>query len=165
MDSKSYEMVKWFVNFVKLEDKPLEILDIGSMDLNGSHRDLFPNPKWSYTGLDIEEGKNVDIVSLDLYHYPLQDNFFDVVISGQCIEHVEDIYAWSDEAIRVLKPGGVMCITAPISWEEHRYPFDCWRFYPDGLRWLFVKRVENMKEIIIRHDGRNIMGAFKKVSL
>ncbi len=25
------------------------------------------------------------------------------------------------------------CILAPSSGPEHRYPVDCWRFYPDGL--------------------------------
>jgi hypothetical protein len=27
-------------------------------------------------------------------------------------------------------------ITAPWSWEIHRYPVDCWRILPDGMREL-----------------------------
>jgi hypothetical protein len=38
---------------------------------------------------------------------------------------------------RVLKPEGWMFITAPFSWHIHRYPIDCWRFVPDGMRVLF----------------------------
>jgi hypothetical protein len=37
------------------------------------------------------------------------------------------------EVARVLKPGGICCILAPSSGPEHRYPTDCWRFYPDGM--------------------------------
>ena len=37
------------------------------------------------------------------------------------------------EIARVLKVGGLCCILAPSSGPEHRYPVDCWRFYPDGL--------------------------------
>ena len=36
----------------------------------------------------------------------------------------------------MLKPEGITCIIAPSSGPEHRYPIDCWRFYPDGMRSL-----------------------------
>jgi hypothetical protein len=38
------------------------------------------------------------------------------------------------EIARVLKPEGLCCIIAPSSGPVHRFPIDCWRFYPDGLR-------------------------------
>ena len=38
------------------------------------------------------------------------------------------------EMRRALKPGGHCCIIAPSAGPEHRYPVDCWRVYPDGLR-------------------------------
>lgn len=40
------------------------------------------------------------------------------------------------EISRVLKPGGLACIIVPSGGPEHRYPLDCWRFYPDGMRAL-----------------------------
>lgn len=36
------------------------------------------------------------------------------------------------EIARILKPHGICCIIAPSGGPEHRYPVDCWRFYPDG---------------------------------
>jgi len=36
----------------------------------------------------------------------------------------------------VLAPGGLACIIAPSRGPEHRYPLDCWRFYPDAFRAL-----------------------------
>ena len=38
------------------EQHPLRILDIGSLDVNGSYRDLFAAPPWMYTGLDMAPG-------------------------------------------------------------------------------------------------------------
>lgn len=35
---------------------------------------------------------------------------------------------------RVLKPGGLLCLIFPSSGAVHRYPFDCWRFYPDSAQ-------------------------------
>ena len=37
---------------------------------------------------------------------------------------------------RVVKPGGYIFIVAPGSGFVHRYPYDCWRFYPDSWRSL-----------------------------
>jgi hypothetical protein len=106
-----------------------EVLDVGSMDVNGSYRDLFTN----YTGCDISEGKNVDIICKP-YSLPFWDNSFDVVISGQTLEHTEAFWDWIKELKRVCKR--LLIITAPAEWEEHCYPIDCWRILPDGMRFL-----------------------------
>jgi SAM-dependent methyltransferase len=58
----------------------------------------------------------------------------DVVISGQVLEHAEYFWITALEMARVLKPGGLICLIAPSAGPEHRYPVDCWRFYPDGMR-------------------------------
>jgi len=55
------------------------------------------------------------------------------VISGQAFEHIQYFWITMLEIARVLKPGGICCILAPSSGPEHRYPLDCWRFYPDGM--------------------------------
>jgi SAM-dependent methyltransferase len=143
-------------------EKYLRILDIGAMDMGGSYRKLFDKPLWIYEGLDTSVGKNVDIVTKDMYHYPIADEVYDVVVSGQVLEHVEDIYAWADEATRILKLGGIMCIIAPCAWCEHKFPVDCWRFYPDGMRFLFVKRTKKLKEINIFWKGQDCVAILKK---
>ena len=40
----------------------LRILDLGSQDINGSYRPLFDGDCWTYEGVDMSPGKNVDIV-------------------------------------------------------------------------------------------------------
>jgi SAM-dependent methyltransferase len=81
-------------------------------------------------------GQNVDVVAKDPYKFPLESNSFDLVISGQAFEHIEFPWLTIREIERVLKPGGFAIIIAPSSGPEHRYPNDCWRFYPDGMRAL-----------------------------
>ena len=114
--------------------EPLTILDLGSMNVNGSYRPLFDKPPWQYRGLDIAQGDNVDIVLNNSYSWPeIQSESVDVLISGQAFEHIEYFWITMLEIARVLKPDGICCIIAPSGGPEHRYPVDCWRFYPDGF--------------------------------
>jgi SAM-dependent methyltransferase len=115
-------------------NEPLRILDLGSQDVNGSYRPLFSEPPWDYAGLDMAAGKNVDIVLRTPYVWSvIASESADVVISGQAFEHIQYFWITMLEVARVLKPGGICCILAPSSGPEHRYPMDCWRFYPDGM--------------------------------
>ena len=120
-------------------EEPLTIIDVGSYqtdEKNSSYRTLFSKPSWNYLGIDISAGPNVDIVLPSAYTFPLADNFADVIVSGQEFEPVEFFWLSWLEMVRVLKPGGYIMIIAPSRGAEHRYPVDCWRFYPDGFRAL-----------------------------
>lgn len=112
-------------------------LDVGSLDVNGSYRWIVEHSGWSYVGLDLQPGKNVDVVATDPYHYPFADDAFDVVLSGSTMEHVQAIWRWVPELVRVLRPGGMLAIVTHWRYDEHRYPVDCWRIMPDGMRYLF----------------------------
>ena len=139
MHESTYKEMQKSVSGYLDRSRDLSILDIGSLDVNGTYKPLFENPKWKYTGLDLVAGENVDIVSAEPYHYPFSDQSFDVVVSGSCMEHVEDLHAFIKEAARVLKKDGTMCIIAPWVWEEHRFPRDYWRILPDGMKFLLEK--------------------------
>jgi len=115
----------------------LKILDLGSMEIGGSYRSIFDEEKWEYTGMDLMPGKNVDIVLSDPYNWlEIKSNSVDVFISGQTFEHIEYFWRTMSEITRVLKPGALCCLIAPSGGPEHRYPVDCWRFYPDGFKAL-----------------------------
>lgn len=115
----------------------LVIMDLGAQEVheNGSYKPYFVKEKnWTYLGLDMVAGQNVDIVLKDPYCWnEVKSNSADVVISGQAFEHIEFFWLSMLEIARVLKPGGICCIIAPSGGYEHRYPVDCWRFYPDGF--------------------------------
>jgi hypothetical protein len=87
-----------------------------------------------YTGIDIVPGPNVDRV---VQHYDFGPEQYDVVISGSCMEHVEDIFAWARALMATCRVGGMICVTAPHTWPHHRHPVDCWRIFPDGMRFAF----------------------------
>ena len=110
------------------------VADIGSMSKNGAktYRDFCKQ----YIGIDIEAGPNVDLVMTGPYTIPLADNSVDTVISGQCLEHVNNPFKLVAESARILKPEGHMLLTAPFQWREHRYPLDTFRYLPDGMRAL-----------------------------
>ena len=119
------------------KSEPLRILDLGSQDVNGSYRSLFSELPWSYAGIDMTAGKNVDIVLRTPYVWKeVASASVDVLISGQAFEHIQYFWITMLEVVRVLKHGGICCIIAPSSGPEHRYPLDCWRFYPDGMESL-----------------------------
>jgi SAM-dependent methyltransferase len=139
MHKSSYDKMALFRK-TYLADRVLEMLsiyDLGSQDINGCYRPLFSEPAWQYVGLDMEGGPNVDVVLNTPYAWKeVANHSADVVISGQAFEHIQYFWITMLEIARVLKPGGLCCILAPSSGPEHRYPLDCWRFYPDGMATL-----------------------------
>jgi len=118
-------------NYLKAGE-PLTIADLGSCDVNGSYRPLFDRPGWRYIGVDLAPGTNVDCVLDSPYRLPFAGNSIDVFVSGQAFEHVEFFWLTWLEMARVVKPGGLIFLIAPSRGPEHRYPVDCWRFYPDA---------------------------------
>jgi SAM-dependent methyltransferase len=70
------------------------------------------------------------------YEIAAPDGRFDIVVSGQVIEHVRQPWIWVKELARVCKPGGLVLTVNPVSWPYHEAPIDCWRIYPDGMRAL-----------------------------
>jgi SAM-dependent methyltransferase len=137
MHLSSILRMKWFVdNYLKVveTDRKLTVLDVGSMDVNGSYRHLFPAEYYSYQGMDMEPGVNVDIVLKNPYDWSsIPSDSYDVVISGQAFEHIEFFWVTIAEMTRVVKKGGILCIIVPNGIWEHRYPVDCYRFYTDGM--------------------------------
>jgi SAM-dependent methyltransferase len=110
---------------------PCTIADIGSLDVNGSLRRFAPVGS-NYIGFDFADGEGVDRILQDPYELPLADQSVDVVVSSSCLEHSEFFWLSFLEMVRVLKPQGVLYISAPSNGQFHRYPVDCWRFYPDS---------------------------------
>jgi len=72
------------------------------------------------TGIDLsEEGiqmassqhPNIRFIAGDLYNYPLPVDYFDVVVTQEVIDHVEDHVAFVDRAARVLKSQGYFIVS------------------------------------------------------
>lgn len=115
--------------------KDTRIVEIGSQDVNGTLRSVAPS-EFEYIGVDFQMAKGVDIVIEDPYFLPFDEQTADIVISSSCFEHSEMFWLVFLEVMRILKPAGIFYLNAPSSGNFHRYPVDCWRFYPDSGRAL-----------------------------
>ena len=124
---------QFFNTYVHNNDskKNLKIVEIGSQDINGGIRQLAPKDS-EFVGLDFQVGSGVNLLLSDPYVFPLEDENCDVVLSSSCFEHSEFFWLTFLEALRILKPHGLLYINAPSNGSFHRYPVDCWRFYPDS---------------------------------
>jgi SAM-dependent methyltransferase len=93
-----------------------DVLDIGSLDINGNNRYLFDN--YTYTGVDIGEGNNVDVVSKGHEYKPSKQ--FDVVISSECFEHDMFYKETLLNCAELLKSGGMFLFScASTGRKEH----------------------------------------------
>jgi len=128
--------VKYFAN-------KKTILEIGPTGFPSYYQRVLDRPNLEWHTLDIgsygiEGGEKnpLHMTSQSEYHYPVADNSFDIVLSGQVMEHVKKIWRWMDELRRIVKPGGLIITIVPVSWSYHEVPVDCWRIYPEGMRAL-----------------------------
>jgi SAM-dependent methyltransferase len=96
--------------------KNVNVLDVGSLDINGSNRYLFED--YEYTGIDVGEGKNVDVVCRG--HEFKSSILFDTIISTEVFEHDVHYVKTIKNIISLLKPNGLFLFTcASIGRPEH----------------------------------------------
>lgn len=139
----------------------MKVLDIGCG--NKPYASFF---SCQYIGLDPYPGTKADIVR-DAWDSGLPDNSVDGVILNQSLEHISDTIGTIREIQRVLKPGGLVLVTAPQTMRNHGIPLslqeakitntdastlsfwnvDYWRFTKFGLIHLFKNfYVEKLEE-------------------
>lgn len=69
--------------------EPVSVIEIGSRDINGTVRDLFPRATW--TGLDLHAGSGVDVVCDAMLYQP--PGLVDLVVCCEVLEHARN---WRD---------------------------------------------------------------------
>lgn len=140
----------------------ITVLDVGGADVNGGYRPIFERPGVSYLTADLAAGDGVDVVLDDPYRLPFDDGTLDIVVSGQMLEHCEFFWLSFAEMMRVLKPDGFLFLIAPSAGPIHRYPVDCYRFYPDAYAALARHSRCHMVESWLDERGpwRDLVGVF-----
>lgn len=101
-------------------------LNIGSGQTKIDHR---------IKNLEIEPGEGIDYVG-SVERIPCQDNYFDLVITQEVLEHVQCPVSAIKEIHRVLKMGGYAYIQIPFVIGYHPCPEDYWRFTHIGVHEL-----------------------------
>jgi SAM-dependent methyltransferase len=94
-----------------------KVLEVGSLDINGSVRELFSD--CSYVGVDLQIGPGVDLACQgQLVEYP--SGHFDTVISAECLEHNPFWRETLANMLRMTRPGGLLLVScATTGRREH----------------------------------------------
>jgi len=86
-----------------------KILEVGSLNINGSFRDIVEDSR-QYIGLDVGKGPGVDIV-VPGQDYDGPSNYFDIVVSAECFEHNPYWLETFFNMIRMCRPGGLVLMS------------------------------------------------------
>jgi SAM-dependent methyltransferase len=113
------------------------VLEIGPDGFPSAYRAMVDQGNLFWDTLDIYQDPKLTHVAASEYSFPIPDETYDVVLSGQVIEHVRKIWVWMREVARVCKTGGTIITINPVSWPYHEAPIDCWRIYPEGMKALY----------------------------
>ena len=138
-----------------------KVLEVGSLDVNGSVREYFDRCD-EYTGVDMRPGEGVDVVA-NAHKLPFLDAVFDTVLSCEMLEHDDRFWISVAEMGRVLKPGGVLILTARGNgFKPHAYPDDYYRFMPSAFRSLIKMAGCAVLEIIEDPEAAGVFGVGRK---
>lgn len=141
--------IRKFVEFSSHQVKPSHlILDAGSG--RQQYRKYFSHAKYEST--DIEQLPDCEhdfMCSLD--NIPKADNTYDAILCTQVLEHVEFPQNVIHECYRVLKPGGMLFLSAPQGAGVHGEPYHFFNYTEYGLRSLFKEA--GFEVVFIRPNG------------
>jgi len=108
------------------------VLDIGCGDR--PYRFLFRHVH-RYVGMDLNARRRPDVVG-SAEHLPFRAQAADTVLCTEVLEHCAEPEKVLREIRRVLRPGGTLILTTPMSWNLHYEPHDYFRFTRYGLALL-----------------------------
>src|SRR5258707_986493 len=120
-----YNRRKWVTGYAVRFPSGTRILDVGAG--MGQYRTLFahcdykahdfgqePQTIGHYTPLDYES---------DILAIPVADASFDAILCTEVIEHVPEPIKAIQEMTRILRPGGVILLSAPLGCLLHQEPY------------------------------------------
>lgn len=110
------------------------------------YRDHFPHAG-GYIGLDLTASRRPDVVST-AERLPVLNEVADVVLCTEVVEHTAQPEAAFRELARVTKPGGMVLLSAPMTWNLHYEPHDYYRFTKYGLHHLMTEAGIEVMEVV-----------------
>lgn len=135
----------------------LHVLDVGGR--LQPYRPLLENRVVQYVAVDLRATALVDIVGR-AEQLPIADGVFDVVLCTQVLEYVPSPISAVAEFYRVLKPGGLLLVSAPSIFPRDSDE-EYWRFEPAALRMLLMA----FPHIQIEPEGGSIAGFLRTVNI
>ena len=127
----------WLHEALSAVDPGSRILDVGAGELKNKehckHLDYVSQDFCEYQGSesgapseglqrDTWDTSRIDVVS-DITSIPLPECSVDVILCSEVLEHIPEPAKALDEFARLIKPGGLIIITAPFSSLVHMAPY------------------------------------------
>lgn len=109
-----------------------KVLDYGCG--NRPYERFFAGKFKEYIAADIPGNRDAQLVIGPDGRLPVDSMTFDCVLSSEVLEHTINPESYLSEARRVLRPGGLLLISAPAIWVYHPDPVDYWRWTIAGLQ-------------------------------
>jgi len=127
-----------------------KLLDVGCG--GKPYQKIFQHRLTSYIGIDAYD-KRADIQK-DFLATTLLPNSFHTVLTTQVLEHVPHPSVFLKKIFRILKPSGILILTAPLIASLHETPRDYFRFTEYGLRQLLSDA--GFEILVIKGQGNYI---------
>lgn len=125
-----------------------KVLEVGSLNINGTVRDLFSTS--FYIGIDLAAGPGVDLIAPG-HTVPFADEFFDLSISCECFEHNP---FWEETFMNMVRMTSEMVIftcategrpehgTSRSSEAESPFTVDMWDYYMNLTEKDFLEKID-----------------------
>lgn len=110
-----------------------KVLDLGGEKRSGYLTHV--EGTYHVTTVNISTETGCDVVhDLEVTPLPFDNASYDAVILNNTIEHIYHARELVCDALRILRPGGQIIITAPFLFPVHPSPHDYWRFTDEAVR-------------------------------
>lgn len=138
------------------------VLEVGSLDVNGSVRKVLQSRSVGYLGVDIVPGPGVDEVVQDVDDLLEREKRFDLIACCETLEHTLDPIRLVKSMKELLAPGGFLLLTTPgYNFPVHRFPIDTFRFGEDCYRLVFFDGMDLLNlEVVKDCVGYDIICGF-----
>lgn len=126
-----------------------------------SYRQIFAHLQGlEWVTCDILPHPSVQCVKPDPFTLPFPDQHFDLVVSGQMLEHCQNPFKAVAEMRRVLKIGSCLAVIVPSTGPRHDLQ-DGWRFMDDAFRFIAaeVGRLHTLVDFIDRSNDLDTRSA------
>ena len=122
----------------------IKVLDVGAG--NKPYKNLFNNCLYESCDHDVIS-KKLNINDDDKHTFycditkkiPKPDNYYDLIICNEVMEHLNEPYSALQEFYRILRPKGTLVITAPQCHGLHQEPHNYFNYLSYGLEYLLKK--------------------------
>lgn len=131
------------------------VLDVGCAQLTNPYLKNNKNKTKSF-GVDLQKPASNDydeFIQLDLNNniLPFEDNFFDTIIAGEFLEHIENPFKVLRNFHKILKNNGIFALSMPNAY-----------YFGEIIRRIIGAKASEDNEHLYLHDNISISNMLKK---